>query len=113
MGILFGGWTNDPYEEGWLKKIAEIGQEAYDKEQEEWRKNQPPIRYSSTEPKVTKGDIIGLWDSEKKELTNESYVTWITTTGDIMCHLIDQKQRSDYMWKGPYHKVCSALKEEQ
>lgn len=72
-----------------------------------------PIKYSKSEPKVTKGDVICSGITDKGRILKESYVNEITAEGNIICKNIGLNTSENYLfiWEGPYLRICSAMLE--
>lgn len=115
MGMLFGGWAKDAQEERdyWVKQLGEEGYKqklAKDEDDRKYALMHPkPTKWSSSEPKVTIGDIIGFWNAPANKLENESYIRDILN-GNILVTSIDNKEdRQSFIWEGPYIRVCNAF----
>ena len=112
-----GLFTRDCYDEDRDARIAEIGQVAYDKEQEEYAKkyreeHPEKFRVSITEPCVRYGDVIAYWNPETKTAENEAYVEGITESGEIIVTYLDNRNDGQLAtWKGEYRRMASAMRE--
>lgn len=119
MGMMFGGWANDPYEQDERELEQRLGPEAYGQlirqreiDAKKYREEHP-TKWSKTEPKVTNNDVIGNWVKDDTgsgySLHNEALVVDITDTGDIVVRYLDGGlDGQSVVWnKGVYRRVCS------
>lgn len=121
MGILFGGWAREAEEEDqWARekgpvyyaewKDRQLHPEsypdivAYRKEQDK----QAAKRYQYEGcAEVRIGDLICIWDKEKKQVMQEAYITNIIE-GKLMVRTVsldyykDAHQGAEHKWVGPY-----------
>lgn len=118
MGMMFGGWANDPYEQDERDLKKRLGPEMYAQllkqreiDRKKWREEHP-VRWSKSEPKVTEGDIIGNWDKESGKVLNEAVVKEITEEGEIVVRYLDNRRDGQpVIWEGEYQKMCSSINE--
>lgn len=117
MGIMFGGWANDPYEQDERDLERRLGPEVYAQllkqreiDRKKWR-DEHPVKWSKSEPKVTEADIICRIQKEPFKVLEEMRVTRIDDDGTIWGRMLtnnpmqDPHQGAEYMWEGEYAKL--------
>jgi hypothetical protein len=115
MGMLFGGWAREEEEE--VRDYWKGDWNAYraDKEARIAYAQANPVveEYSSSKPEVTRNDIIGQWNNDRKEFLHEFHIRRILV-GKIFGTYIDgRNDGQEIEWPhGDYGKVCSVMGEK-
>lgn len=110
-----GLFTRDCYDEDRDNRISKIGLEAYNKEVEEYIKSIPPTKWSTSDPKVTTGDIIGNSGFVSIAESVQMYINSIDDNGEIWGRTVCSTKSHDkyngklWKWTGDY-KVVNAIK---
>ena len=117
MGMMFGGWAREEEENAqWYidKYGKELGPLIRRSDEREAERNallwdiRNPLRWSKTEPKVCKKDVIAFWNEKTKTAEKESYIQDVLEDGSIKCRYLDgRNDGKSFIWEGPYSKICS------
>lgn len=112
MGMLFGGWAKEEQEivDRDFGGNWNLYREYKDKLKANEEINRLPIVYSDTFPKVCKGDVICVYDEQKRKATDTFFITEIKDGkpfGKYVDNTINNGECCFYPYE-VYFVLCSA-----